>query len=134
MEQPPELIYVDESGIYLWTARTRGRARRGTRAVRVVNRQRGANFTLILAVSSQLGAIYFDFFQGETTQERFNGWLHAAAAAAGDQPAVFKMGNAPCHRRTQDAGLPCDDAVKLLPPQSFFEHNGKCFFDVESIV
>ena len=37
MEQPPELIYVDESGFNLWTARTRGRARRGARAVRVVN-------------------------------------------------------------------------------------------------
>ena len=30
------------------------------------------------------------------------------------------MGNAPCHRRTQDAGLPRDDAVKLLPPYSPF--------------
>ena len=48
MEQSPELIYVDESGFNLWTARTRGRARRGARAVRVVNGQRGANFTLIL--------------------------------------------------------------------------------------
>ena len=48
MEQPPELIYVDESGFNLWTARTRGRVRRGARAARVVNRQHGANFILIL--------------------------------------------------------------------------------------
>ena len=38
LEQPPELI--DESGFNLWTARSRGRARRGARAVRVVNGQR----------------------------------------------------------------------------------------------
>ena len=73
MEQPPELIYIDESDFNLWTARTRGRARRGVRAVRVVNGQHGANFTLILAMSSQRGVIYCDFFQGGTTQERFNG-------------------------------------------------------------
>ena len=38
--------------------------RRGARAVRVVNGQRGANFTLIPAVHSQRGVIYSDFFQG----------------------------------------------------------------------
>ena len=69
MEQLPKFIYVDESGFNLWTARTRGRARRGVRAVCVVNGQRGANFTLILAVSSQRGVIYSDF-QGGTTQQK----------------------------------------------------------------
>ena len=58
MEQSPELIYIDKSGFNLWTARTRGRVRSGARAVRVVNGQRGANFTLILAVPSQRGVIY----------------------------------------------------------------------------
>ena len=66
--QPP-----DECGFNLWTARTRGRALRGARTVSVVNGQRGANFTLILAVFSQRRVIYSDFFQGGTTQERFNG-------------------------------------------------------------
>lgn len=115
MEQPPELIYVDESGFNLWTARTRGRAHRGVRAVRVVHGQRGGNFTLILAVSSRRGIVHSDFFQGGTNAQRFNQWLQDAAAAAGDQPAIFVMDNAPCHRHTQDAG-----AVKLLPPYSPF--------------
>ena len=75
-----------------------GHVCRGARVVRVVNGQRGANFTLILAVSSQRGVIYPDFFQGGTTQERFNGWLHAAAAAASDQSAAFIMDNAPCRK------------------------------------
>lgn len=36
-----EMIFIDEAGINLWTRRTRGRAPRGQRAVRVVNGRRG---------------------------------------------------------------------------------------------
>lgn len=36
-----EIIFIDEAGINLWTRRTRGRAPRGQRAVRVVHGRRG---------------------------------------------------------------------------------------------
>lgn len=39
-----ELIFIDEAGINLWTRRTRGRAPRGQRAVRVINGRRGNTF------------------------------------------------------------------------------------------
>ena len=87
MEQPPELIYVDESGFNLWTARTRGRARRGARAVRVVNGQRGANFTLILAVSSQRGVIYSDFFQEQHKKDSMDGCMPPLQQLAINRPS-----------------------------------------------
>lgn len=45
------LIYTDECGFNVWTARTQGRSLCGTRAVRLVEGQRGQNLTVCLAVS-----------------------------------------------------------------------------------
>ena len=42
-----EMVFIDEAGVNLYTARTRGRARRGQRAVRVVNGRRGMNVTYL---------------------------------------------------------------------------------------
>ncbi|GFO21048.1 transposase [Plakobranchus ocellatus] len=39
--QETEFIFIDEAGINIWTKRTRGRAVRGRRAVRVVQGRRG---------------------------------------------------------------------------------------------
>ena len=66
-----EIIFVDESGFNLWISRTRGRARKGERAVRIVGAQRGANFTLILAVSSTRGRIHHEVFQGKVFQMQY---------------------------------------------------------------
>ena len=63
-----ELIFVDESGFNLWLPRTRGRARRGQRALRIVGGSRGPNFTLILAVSNRRGIIYHSFYEGQQMQ------------------------------------------------------------------
>ncbi len=49
------LIFVDEFGSNIWTARTQGRAPVGERAVRIVEGQRGQNLTLCLAVSPVWG-------------------------------------------------------------------------------
>ena len=46
-----DLIFVDEAGINLWLKRTRGRARRGERAVRVAQGHNGHNLTMTFAVS-----------------------------------------------------------------------------------
>ena len=59
----------------------------------------------------------------------------AACRRCSNWRSAGRLHSSPCHRRTQDAGLPRDDAVKLLPPYSpFFEHSVKCFSNVESIV
>ncbi|GFN78324.1 cub and sushi domain-containing protein 1 [Plakobranchus ocellatus] len=50
--QETEFIFIDEAGINIWTKRTRGRAVRGRRAVRVVQGRRGPNLTMTFAVSN----------------------------------------------------------------------------------
>ena len=116
---PPDLVFVDESGFNLWTSRTRGRARRGERAVRVVAGQRGRNFTLILAVGEH-GVVHTQIFEGGTTIDRFNTWLEAASIAAGPGPKVFIMDNAPCHRQARQANLRNGHTVEMLPAYSPF--------------
>ena len=59
-----EVVFIDESGFNLWLARTRGRARRGDRAVRIVAARRGPNFSCKLAVSATPGVILADFHAG----------------------------------------------------------------------
>ena len=46
-----DLIFIDEADINLWLKRTRGRARRGERAVRVIQGRGGHNLTMTFAVS-----------------------------------------------------------------------------------
>lgn len=67
----PRIVYIDESGFNVWTQRTRGRARVGSRAVRTVSGQRGENLTLILAVSPQEGVEHAHFKVGGTTASDF---------------------------------------------------------------
>ena len=66
-------IYVDKAGINLWTKRTRGRARRGDRAVRVV--YAGLNLTTTFAVNVTNGLVHHQMHQGRMTAERFNQFL-----------------------------------------------------------
>ena len=121
-----KLVFVDESGFNLWISRTRDR---GQRAVRSVGESRGCpNFTLILAVSKQLGIIHHDFFKGGTIADRFNAWLRAASGAAGDPDAMFIFDHVPAHRRFLNAGLSTNHKGKFSPEYSPFLNIAKnCF-------
>ena len=46
LQNEEEIILIDESGFHLWLSRTRGRAVRGQRAVRVARARKGTHFTL----------------------------------------------------------------------------------------
>ena len=65
-------VYIDESGINLWTHRTRGRSKIGTLAVRQVNFHRGKNVTLLLAISETDGVIESKFNLGGTKSADFH--------------------------------------------------------------
>ena len=115
-----EIIYIDESGFNLWTARTRGRALRGDRAVRIVGGRTGENFTMIIAVSSIRGLIHHDMLQGGVDITRFNNFLTETSNAAGAQPVTFIFDNAPCHRRAHEAAINQQHEVLYLPAYSPF--------------
>jgi len=121
LQNEQEIIFVDESGFHLWLSRTRGRAVRGQRAVRVVGARKGPHFTLILAVSNQRGVIHRSFHTGGTTIERFNGFLEDWSLQAGDNRILtYVMDNASCHRRAADAMIPGNHVVRHLPAYSPF--------------
>ena len=65
--QETEFIFIDEAGINIWTKRTRGRAVRGRRAVRVVQGRRGPNLTMTFAVSNVGSLIYHELTEGGMT-------------------------------------------------------------------
>lgn len=120
-----ELVFIDESGINLWVRRTRGRARRGERAVRVVGGQRGRNFTVVFAISTRRGLIHHDIFEGGMTINRFHTFLQETSATS-DEPLTYIYDNATCHghaqRQPQDGGpqIPVHHRRKSLPPYSPF--------------
>ena len=121
MEFNEEILFVDESSFHLWLSRTQGRARRGTRATRVVNGRRGPHFSIIIAVSNRRGLVHHTVHNGGTMQELFNNFLEKTSVAAGDDVNLFYvMDNASCHRRAQEANIPGNHHVRFLPAYSPF--------------
>ena len=115
-----ELIFIDEAGINLWTRRTRGRARVGERAVRVVGGTRGRNFTMTLAVSATNGLIHHDLISGGMNGERFKEFLQEVVEHFPDDGVekVLIFDNAPAHRSAGDVSLPQTVTLEWLPPYS----------------
>ena len=117
-----EIIFIDEAGINLWTKRTRGRARRGERAVRVVRGTRARNFTMTFAVSPTTGVIETDLQTGGMNGQRFNDFLRRVAdRLPGDgYQRVFVFDNAPCHRHAGNVEFPegKNITIRWLPAYS----------------
>lgn len=113
----PEIVFIDEAGINLYTARTRGRARRGERAVRVVNGRRGPNFTLCFAVSSTRGLVSHATREGGMTGEAFVEFLEHLSPTCADA-AAFVFDNAPAHARVRrnPPSLQAAQSINFLPP------------------
>ena len=65
-----ELIFIDESGLNLWTCRTRGRARIGEPAIRIVAGRRGRNLTVTFSVSNERGLLKHDIIEGGMITEK----------------------------------------------------------------
>ena len=115
-----EFIYIDEAGINLWMKRTRGRAVRGTRAVRVVQGRRGTNFTMTFAVSNISGLVHHELSEGGMTGERFVHFLQTVYTNHRANAVVFIVDNAAAHRPAANVQLPDDCGLCFLPPYSPF--------------
>ena len=104
--------------------RTKGRARRGERAVRVVQGRRGHNLTMTFAVSARAGLSDHDLFQGGMAAERFNGFLnHVSEIYQPEMDVSFVFDNARAQMQARNLELPEGFNIKYLPPYSPFpEH------------
>ena len=90
------LIFVDEMGANVWTARTQGRARRGQRAVNIIEGQRGKNLTLCLAVSPTWGLVHWTFVKGGMTNDKFSDFLIELSTLI-EEPFTVLFDNARSH-------------------------------------
>lgn len=115
-----ELVFIDEAGINLYTQRTRGRARVGERAVRVVGGTRGRNFTMTFAASATNGLVYHQLISGGMNGERFKEFLREVVEHLPDNGVekVLLFDNAPAHRCAADVELPVNVSLRWLPPYS----------------
>ena len=114
-------IYIDEAGINLCTKRTRGRARRGDCAVRVVQGRREPNLTMTFAVNVTNGLVHHQLHQGGMIAERFNQFLEDVSLRCNPwQEVCFIFDNARVHVRAALADLPHGFQIQYLPPYSPF--------------
>ena len=114
-----EMVFIDECGFNIWTARTQGRSIKGERAVRIVEGQRGQNMTVCLAVSPRLGLVHQKFIEGGMKNELYNDFLSEVSALLFEESVFFVHDNAPSHR---NCASPISDihTIKPLPRYSPF--------------
>ncbi|GFS25603.1 insertion element IS630 uncharacterized 39 kDa protein [Elysia marginata] len=109
-------IYTDEAG----TIRTRARARRGDRAVRIVQVRRGQNLTMTFVVNMMNGLVNHELPRGGMTAGRFNQFLHDTSLQCNPgQEVCFIFNNARAYGRVVEANLPAQFEMQHLPPYSF---------------
>lgn len=111
-------IYIDETGFNLYTRRTYGRAAVGQRVNRIVGSQRGQNVTFIVAVTPDVGVIYFEVYQRGVKHDDVAGFLVSLAAILGDERAILLLDNAPSHRALENPDAARE--VRFLPAHSPF--------------
>ena len=127
-----KVIYVDETGYNLYTMRTRGRAAVGERAIRTVCGSKGANTSVIAAISDQHadGVLYYEIVQGGVNREKFIDFMQSLCAIIGEDDDVkIVMDNAPCHRNIEElVSMTANQEVVKLPPWSpFLNSIENCF-------
>ena len=116
LENEQEFAFIDKSGFHLWLSRSRGRARPGQRALRIVDARKGPHFSFILAVSIQRGVIHHMIHNGGINIERFILFMEETLVAAGDNVQLtYLLNNASCHRRAAEATIPGHHVVRHLP-------------------
>ena len=93
-----KIISVDESGFNRWLKRTRGRARRGQIAVRVIDGRRSRNIAVVFALSIVRGLLPHDRFPRAMTGDRFVDFFNRLSVAAGQGTITFDFDNAPAQK------------------------------------
>ena len=114
------LVFEDEMGFNIWTARTRGRAKRGEPAVRIVEGQRGSNITVLLAVSPNLGLVHHAIRDGGVRTQNVADFIsEVEALMASEERHVLICDNAPSHVNVEEYVSAPND-IRRLPRYSPF--------------
>lgn len=112
------LVFTDECGLNVWTARSQGRSARGSRAVRIVDGQRGRNLTVCLAVSQHYGLVHYACVTGGMTKEMYGLFLSEVSTLLEDDALYIVHDNAPPHR--QAPSFQEHHCIQALPRYSPF--------------
>ena len=110
------LVYCDEFGFNVWTARTQGRARRGCRAVRIVNAQRGENLSICVAIDSHAGVLHYKLVRGGFNAALFGEFAVELDIMADGEPFTLVLDNARPHLNLPEVQY----RVQYLPVYSPF--------------
>lgn len=117
-----QIIWMDETNFNLFCRRTRGRARKGGRAIQQLPSARGPNVHLIGAISAA-GVVSMDRRRGSFTSDSANAWVRILLQQwqdLGNQLAdlVLVCDNAPCHSRLQNVVNETGASLLRLSPYS----------------
>jgi len=116
-------IYVDETGVNLWTARRSGRAPVGESPRLLVSSQPGANRSIAMAVCPGLGVLHSTIRAAAFNAEAFQRYMEELAEIVAQrriQNPIFIMDNCRIHSRQALAQLQEDTGIptQFLPPWS----------------
>ena len=113
-----------KTGINLWVKRTRGRAKKGERAIRVVAGRRGKNLTMTFAVCPFRGLIFHHLMEGGMTCVRFEDVILNLCAqnplGPNESPCVLIIDNEPAHNQAGNINFPPGYSIKYFPTHSPF--------------
>ena len=115
--QHKELAFIDETGMNFWLSRTRGWSVIGERCVLEVDTQRGANFTVVGAISPSHGLLHHKTMESGVTRAAFAEFLDELSGIIGpDNEFIFILDNAQVHKRI----IPRypTHSIHFLPPYS----------------
>lgn len=98
-----DLLYVDETPFNLHMRRTRGRSRRGRRAIAVRHGSRSANVTVIACFSPEIGLVFYKHYTGGTTSARYVEFMTELLTQPYLQLRPFTIihDNAPVHQSSE---------------------------------
>jgi len=95
-----ELVYTDETNFGIWTQRSNGRSKKGTKCHRTVSNSRGRNLNIIMSISAERGLIYWERHYGSVTSDFFKTYLQNVKSHL-HAHSIVVLDNAPCHQWNQ---------------------------------
>ena len=95
-------MYVDETGLNLYTRRAYGTAQQGECVNRIVRGQQGLNVTVLAAMSDKVGLLYHEVYWETVKRDTFVYFMTSSEIILGNEDAFIILDNASCHSRVNE--------------------------------